>query len=524
MVSRLSLTCAWLLFVVCLSTTSCFRSIDPTKVRCTSSDHCPSDFMCLAGACVSRSIGDGRDGGSPSDASWMSDDHPNGKDSGGLDAGVDLAVPDGADGVRKLDTAILDVASADVPLDTSSAEMPDVPAQGTGGAGGAGETSGTGGSVGSGGTGGRPGSGGAVGSGGLSGTGGSGTGGSGTGGSGGGGSLCQAKSRDCTSSLDNDCNGTPDNQETAYCACTVGATQACSSHPGYDGKGICKAGTQSCTASSDKTISSWGGCSGAVGPSTRNCSSSADNDCNGTADDQETAYCQCVAGATQSCKPATACSAGQQSCAASSDNTTTSWTSCTGYTVPMTMYRDADGDGYGNAAQSAQVCSGTAGYVSNSQDCDDADASFRPGVSLCNTVTQKKTCPSGGGTAVLQTCDQGCMSGNCRTDGTIGLPGYVSCDSSHNPKCSTAEGCEFDDAYGTCGVSASSAYHLYCDGPNDCPGQICCFFSVRGGAGSQCYTGACPQSYYYQVCDPLASASTCNCTLWSDDLPIYTCQ
>ncbi|MFP2934796.1 putative metal-binding motif-containing protein, partial [Pyxidicoccus sp. 3LG] len=42
-------------------------------------------------------------------------------------------------------------------------------------------------------------------------------------------------------------------------------------------------------------------------------------------------------------------------------------------------YRDADGDGHGNASQSTQACAQPSGYVSNSTDCDDSNASTRPG-------------------------------------------------------------------------------------------------------------------------------------------------
>jgi hypothetical protein len=41
-----------------------------------------------------------------------------------------------------------------------------------------------------------------------------------------------------------------------------------------------------------------------------------------------------------------------------------------------TYYRDADGDGRGNPSVSTQACSAPAGWVSNSSDCNDADASL----------------------------------------------------------------------------------------------------------------------------------------------------
>ncbi len=501
----------WFVFlIVCLNATACFHGIDGTKVKCTSSDHCPNNFVCAGGMCVS--------GSSSTDARSTEAGPVAAVDSAGADSqsvGPDEvgARLDGAPSGSDVDAT--PDASADLLSET------DVPLLVTGGAGG-----------GPGSTGGTPGSGGVTGSAGVSTTGGvvssGGTVSTGgvptTGGiSGTCGTTCQPKPRDCTSALDNDCNGTPDKQETTFCTCSVGQARPCQEHPGYDGTGICKAGSQTCAASADKTTSSWGACSGAVGPGTRDCTSSADNDCNGTPDSQETSYCVCSAGKTQSCQPASACTAGSQTCAASSDKATTAWGPCTGYTGPTTQYRDYDGDGYGNPAQSAQVCPGTAGYVSNADDCDDANSAFKPGVSICSTVTQRKTCTSGGGgTASVETCDQGCINGNCRTDGTIGLPGYVSCTPTHTPRCLAADGCNVYD--GTCG--ATTSFVIYCDGPNDCPsGQQCWFTTIRGFTESKCYATP-PDNNYSLVCDPLASACTppLVCTALGDPWYFYHCQ
>jgi hypothetical protein len=438
---------------------------------------------------------------------------------GSIDTGTDLPIPGPEAGTGGIPgtggmpgtggTGVIDAPGLDT-VDAPLTEAGGIP--GTGGAVGTGGTKGSGGGGGF--TGGAPGSGGAVGTGGITGTGGA--------------STCQPKARDCTSSLDNDCNGTPDNQETTYCTCIVGNSQACQEHPGYDGKGICKAGSQGCAASSDKTTSSWGACSGSIGPGTRNCTSSVDNDCNGTPDSQETTYCQCTAGSSQSCLPAGMCTAGSHTCAASSDNTTTGWGPCTGYTGTTTMYRDADGDGYGNPSQPAQVCAGTSGYVSNADDCDDTNANFKPGTSICSTAMQKETCVSGGGgTPVPQSCDQGCINATCRSDGTIGVPGYVSCTNSSH--CSVAVGCQMDDPTGGCGTgNGGSSVYIYCDGPNDCPGQVCVFLTSRALNQASCYATQPPDTgdaQYIQVCDPLAS--TCQpplaCTK-QGRYPLYACQ
>jgi hypothetical protein len=53
------------------------------------------------------------------------------------------------------------------------------------------------------------------------------------------------------------------------------------------------------------------------------------------------------------------------------------------------VYRDADGDGFGNAAISAPSCDGSApaGYVVDATDCNDAAASAHPGgAEICNAI------------------------------------------------------------------------------------------------------------------------------------------
>jgi hypothetical protein len=92
------------------------------------------------------------------------------------------------------------------------------------------------------------------------------------------------KTRDCTSSADNDCDGKPDSTIDTTCQCnSANGTQACGTHP-QDGVGTCKAGSQTCIVSADKTTASWSACTGSVGPMARSCTTTSDNDCNGTPD------------------------------------------------------------------------------------------------------------------------------------------------------------------------------------------------------------------------------------------------
>ena len=130
--------------------------------------------------------------------------------------------------------------------------------------------------------------------------------------------------RDCTSTADNDCDGLPDNTIDVVCKCGSATTQACSAHPGNDGYGPCTAGKQSCVIAADKASSTWGACSGAVGPAAVDtCVKGNDDNCNGTANEG----CACVStDAPRSCAAAGAlgnCAKGTQTC-----STAGQWGAC----------------------------------------------------------------------------------------------------------------------------------------------------------------------------------------------------
>jgi hypothetical protein len=59
----------------------------------------------------------------------------------------------------------------------------------------------------------------------------------------------------------------------------------------------------------------------------------------------------------------------------------------------VTYYRDADSDAYGNAAVSVSQCEAPARYVTNDDDCDDADAARNPGeAEVCDAADLDEDC------------------------------------------------------------------------------------------------------------------------------------
>jgi hypothetical protein len=99
-----------------------------------------------------------------------------------------------------------------------------------------------------------------------------------------------ARPRDCTSALDNDCDGEPDNTIDLICQCNpVNGVQSCGSHP-QDGVGPCRAGSQRCVAGSGNASTSWGPCTGSIGPAASDtCASGNDANCNGAPNERCTA-------------------------------------------------------------------------------------------------------------------------------------------------------------------------------------------------------------------------------------------
>lgn len=242
--------------------------------------------------------------------------------------------------------------------------------------------------------------------------------------------------RNCSSLEDNDCDGRPDNTIDNVCTCTVGTTQACDEHPGLDGIGRCRAGQRQCVLADNAASSSFGACTGSVGPLAQDsCARGNDDDCDGVSNGN----CGCIDGTTRQCGTTdtgnctfgtetcingnfAACQgavdpAPQDSCAFAGDDsncngvpndrcvvllelgdTCVANTDC-GSGRCDTWHADADGDGFGDPNVTARTC-GTAGngfppdgFVASSNDCCDSVREVNPGQTQAFDLPH--ACPQG---------------------------------------------------------------------------------------------------------------------------------
>lgn len=212
--------------------------------------------------------------------------------------------------------------------------------------------------------------------------------------------------RDCSSALDNDCNGVPDNTVDATCTCAVGDTRACGTHPGRDGNGPCRAGQQVCAAGAQNDASSFLACTGSVGPALRDsCTVLGDDaDCNG----EPNSGCQCVAG---------------QGNARCSGNANASRCNAQGVCVACQANADCSLVSGGRAFCVAGSCVAARcgdGVVSGAEACDDGNTI---NTDTCTTTCQRPSCgdgfvqPSSGETCDDRNtvsgdgCSKGCVAG-----------------------------------------------------------------------------------------------------------------
>ncbi|TNE43121.1 MAG: hypothetical protein EP343_34510 [Deltaproteobacteria bacterium] len=141
-----------------------------------------------------------------------------------------------------------------------------------------------------------------------------------------------AKQTETCDNKDNDCDGQIDN----------GVTKSCYSGPtGTEGKGICKAGTQTCSAGT------FGACVGEVKPQSSEVCDNKDNDCNGMVDEGLTRACYTGAAGTEG---KGTCKGGTQTCSAGK------WGTCAGQVVPVKEKCDKKDDDCDGQVDEGDTC------------------------------------------------------------------------------------------------------------------------------------------------------------------------
>jgi hypothetical protein len=205
-----------------------------------------------------------------------------------------------------------------------------------------------------------------------------------------------AQAKNCNSAADNDCNGTADNAEI-ICKCdgvtAPGTARACTSGQA----GICSPGTQACATAG--ASAAWGTCAPNSAPQAKNCNSAADNDCNGTADNAESACSKCdgvtAPGTMRACATGLAgiCSPGTQVCNVGAGAAT--WGVCTQTTAATSRScaSAADNDCNSLVDNTETLCKCGSLMVGDTKAC--LIVRGEPGI---------QTCVSLGATAALDAC------------------------------------------------------------------------------------------------------------------------
>lgn len=257
---------------------------------------------------------------------------------------------------------------------------------------------------------------------------------------------------------DHDCDGTPNNKPGG-CDCTDGETQSCYDGPtGTEGKGTCKAGTQTCAQGV------WGACTGVVKPEDGKCDKAS---CLGGPN----AGCDCIIGEFTSCysgdvstKDVGICKAGTQVCKATA--TGAAWEACSGEVLPEAEECDgADHNCDGTPNNPAAGCTCSAG---SNQSCYTGPSSTL-GQGTCKEGTQ--ACTLTGGKYVWGPCtgEIAPVQNDCDHPSCVGA-GEL------NPGCTclngTNEAC-YTGPQGTQNVGTCSAGSRACaaGGWGECKGQ-----------------------------------------------------
>ena len=257
---------------------------------------------------------------------------------------------------------------------------------------------------------------------------------------------------DICDGLDNNCNGTVDEQPAGQmCACAPGTVRACySGAAGTQGVGLCRAGTQTCSADG----LAWGACQGEVLPAAETCDA-RDNDCNGSVDDAPGVGAVCAVGVGD-------CLArGVNRC-----NLVTHAVEC----------------GASAGAPTAEVCDGRDNNCNGTIDdvaglgaacTNGTGACQRGGAQVCDLANQRLVCNAVAGVPVAESCDG--IDNDCNgvvDDGR--LPGVGAACSAGQGDCVRAGTMTCNGAAGVlCNAVAGLPTPEICDSrDNNCNGAI----------------------------------------------------
>ncbi len=110
-----------------------------------------------------------------------------------------------------------------------------------------------------------------------------------------------------------------------------------------------------------------------------------------------------------------------------------------------TFYRDGDGDGFGDAADPVEACVQPAGYVGNSDDCDDSD----PAIGVCVTVDARDnadspvvvvTVPANTMVTISDLTGSACVNSGVGCSGPSGIS-QAECNSASTGECNCTNRC-----------------------------------------------------------------------------------
>jgi hypothetical protein len=271
--------------------------------------------------------------------------------------------------------------------------------------------------------------------------------------------------------------------------CAPGTTQSC----GHAAVGICHPGTQTC-----QPDGSWGGCVGDQEPLPRDCTSSADNNCDGVPDNTIDSVCQCAIGTSVPCGThpqdgTGACKAGTASCVAGPGNSSSSVGGCTGSVGPGTD---------------------TCDVPSGDLDCDGIEGDG-PGcfteywVFFSNPPTNSWVCPTTPADMKMATSSTPPSGYGFLT--TIKLPSATNPNAVPIYSCSPINGPPFGSG-GNCGLMEGSTFVANGSSKNGGNGWVAIDYQVAKHGG---VVGLLPAG----------DSHCCNCTgvtTWTGTMPLYT--